>query len=191
MIVIYVCAILISLFSFFASFSYQLYASSWLQAAELCSFSEKALRNYTLTPRPPPSLQDPRPRISIDLGRYAFAYTCIYRIAGFFRGRKLSRISRFCGDLRKLSSRKSILKQLDTALVGVVHVTANSRKFSLRKCIFKQFAKVFSREKTRYTVYLCMRNVQCCVQLINLLLLILLNYATKMPIMLALFQAIL
>ena len=176
MIVIYVCAILISLFSFFASFSYQLYASSWLQAAELCSFSEKALRNYTLTPRPPPSLQDPRPRISIDLGRYAFAYTCIYRIAGFFRGRKLSRISCFCGDLQKFSPRKSIFKQLDTALVGVVHVSANSRKFSLRKCIFKQFAKVFSREKT---VYLCMRNVQCCVQLINLLLLILLNYATK------------
>ena len=93
MIVIYVCAILISLFSFFASFSYQLYASSWLQPAESCSFSEKALRNYTLTPRPPPSLQDPRPRISIDLSRYAFAYTCIYRIAGFFCGRKLSRIS--------------------------------------------------------------------------------------------------
>ena len=40
-------------------------------------FSEKALRDYTLTPRPPPALQDPRPRISIYFGRYAFAYTCI------------------------------------------------------------------------------------------------------------------
>ena len=56
-----------------------------------------------------------------------------YRIAGFFRGRKLSRISRFCGDSRKFSLRKSIFKQLDTALVGVVHwVTANSLKFSPR-----------------------------------------------------------
>ena len=44
---------------------------------------------------------------------------------------------------------KYIFKQLDTALVGVVHwVTANSRKFSLQKSIFKQFMKVFSREKT-------------------------------------------
>ena len=54
-----------------------------------------------------------------------------YLIAGFFRGRILSRISRFCGDSRKFSLRKSIFKLLDTALVGVVHwVTANSRKFS-------------------------------------------------------------
>ena len=67
---------------------------------------------------------------------------------GFFRGRKLSRISRFCGDSRKFSQRKSIFKQLDTALVGVVHgVTTNSRKFSPRKSIFKQFVKVFSLER--------------------------------------------
>ena len=71
-----------------------------------------------------------------------------YRIAGFFRGRKLSQISRFCGDLRKFSQRKSIFKQLDTALVGMVHwISANSRKFSLRNSTFKQFAKVFSRKR--------------------------------------------
>ena len=107
MIFFNVCAILISVFLSLQAFLYQLYASSWLHAAESCSFSEKAIRNYTLTsrPRPPPSLQDPRRKISIDLGRYAFAYTCIYRIAGFFRGRKLSRISRFCGDLRVFSAK--------------------------------------------------------------------------------------
>ena len=72
-----------------------------------------------------------------------------YRIAGFFRGKNFClRISRFCGDSRKFYPRKSIFKQLDTALVGVVHwVTANFRKFSLRKSIFKQFAKVFSRKR--------------------------------------------
>ena len=60
-------------------------------------------------------------------------------VAGFFCWRKLLRILCFCGDLRKFSPRKSIFKQLDTALVGVVHwVTANSRKFSPRKSIFKQ-----------------------------------------------------
>ena len=60
-----------------------------------------------------------------------------YRIEGFFRGRKLLRISCFCGDLRKFSPRKSIFKQLDTALVGVVHwVTANSRKFFPRENLF-------------------------------------------------------
>ena len=47
-------------------------------------------------------------------------YCRIYRIAGFFRGRKLSRILRFCGDSRKLSPLKSIFKQLDTVLVGVM-----------------------------------------------------------------------
>ena len=48
----------------------------------------------------------------------------------------------------KVSLRKSIFKQLDTALVGVVHwVTANSRKFSQQKSIFKQFAKVLSHER--------------------------------------------
>ena len=60
---------------FFTSF--MLRAGS-IQAAESCSFSEKALRDYTLTPQPPPSLQDPRPRKSIDLGRYAFAYIHVY-----------------------------------------------------------------------------------------------------------------
>ena len=46
----------------------------------------------------------------------------IYHTAGFFRGRKLSRISHFGGDSRKFSPRKSIFKQLDTVLVGVVHL---------------------------------------------------------------------
>ena len=110
---------------------------------------------YTLTPRPPPSLKDPRPRISIDLGRYAFANTCIYRIAGFFRGRKLSRISRFCGDLRKFSPRKSIFKQLDTALVGVVHwVTANSRVF-FAKMYFQAIRESFLPRKTPAIRYIC------------------------------------
>ena len=44
-----------------------------------------------------------------------------YHTAGFFRGRNLSRISRFCDDSRKFSLKKSIFKQLDTTLVGVVH----------------------------------------------------------------------
>ena len=66
-------------------------------------------------------------------------------MAGFFRGRKLPC---FCGDSRKFSPRKSIFKQLDTALVGVVHwVTANSRKFYPRKSIFKQFAELLFRER--------------------------------------------
>ena len=52
--------------------------AGYIQAAESCSFSEKALRDYTLTPQPPPSLQDPRPRKSIDLSRYAFAYIHVY-----------------------------------------------------------------------------------------------------------------
>ena len=81
---------------------------------------------------------------------FVYSTHCVlqHHIASFFRGRKLSRISCFCDDLRKFSLRKSIFKQLDTALVGVVHwVTANSQKFSPRKSIFKQFAKVFSRER--------------------------------------------
>ena len=77
-----------------------------------------------------------------------------YRIAGFFRGRKLSRILRFCGDSRKFYPRKSIVKQLDTVLVGVVHwVTANSQTISPRKSIFKQFAKVFSLERNPLYVF--------------------------------------
>ena len=61
MIFFNVCTILISLFPSLQAFHYQLYASSWLHAAESCSSSEKAIHDYTLTPRPPPSLQDPRP----------------------------------------------------------------------------------------------------------------------------------
>ena len=82
-----------------------------------------------------------------------------YRIAGFFRGRKLSRISCFCADSRKFSPRKSILKQLDTTLVGVVHwVTTNSRKFCPRKSNFKQLAKVFSRERNPLYGISCREN---------------------------------
>ena len=51
--------------------------AGYIHAAESCSSSEKALRDYTLTPRPPPSLHDPRPRITIDIDGYAFVYTCI------------------------------------------------------------------------------------------------------------------
>ena len=78
----------------------------------------------------------------------------LYHMAGFFRGRKLSRISRVCGDSQKVSPRKSIIKQLDTALVDVVHwVTANSRKF-LRENLFSSNSGKFSPAKeTRYTVY--------------------------------------
>ena len=66
----------------------------------------------------------------------------LYRIAGFFRGSRLSRISRFCGHSRKFSPRKSIFKQLDTALVDVVHWV-----------IYKQFAKVFSRKRNPLYYY--------------------------------------
>ena len=55
--------------------------------------------------------------------------------------------------------RKSIFKQLDTALVGVVHwVTANSQKFSQRKSIFKQFSKVFSHERNPLYVIIYIHN---------------------------------
>ena len=65
---------------------------------------------------------------------YAFSALHIYCIAGFFRGRKLSRILRFCGDSRRFSPRKSIFKQLDTALVGVVCTgLLQIRKFSPAK----------------------------------------------------------
>ena len=91
-------------------------------------------------------------------------------------GVKVKAISCFCGDLRKFSQQKSIFKQLDTALVGMVHwvttylrkfsprksvfkqldtvlvgmvhwVTTYSRKFFPRKSVFKQFAKVFSGKR--------------------------------------------
>ena len=55
-------------------------------------------------------------------------------ITGFLLREKLSQISRFCGDFRKFSPWKSISKQLDTVLMGVVHwVTANSGMFSPQK----------------------------------------------------------
>ena len=38
---------------------------------------QRKLFATTLTTWPPPSLQDPRPWISINHDRYAFAYTCI------------------------------------------------------------------------------------------------------------------
>ena len=61
--------------------------------------------------------------------------------SGFLSRERTSRISRFCGDSRKFSLRKSIFKQLDTALVGVVHwVNANSQKFS-------------SAKETRYMIF--------------------------------------
>ena len=141
-----VCGILISVFPSLQAFLYQFYASSWLQAAESRSFSEKAIRNYTLTPRPRPprSLQDPRRKISIYLGRYAFAYTCIYRIEGFFRGRNF-REFRVSVAICEFSPRKSIFKQLVTALVN--WVTANS----LCENVFSSNSrKVFSRENPRY-----------------------------------------
>ena len=48
-------------------------------------------------------------------------------------------------------SENQFFKQLDTALVGMVDwVTTNSRKFSLRKSIFKQFAKFSPARETRY-----------------------------------------
>ena len=48
----------------------------------------------------------------------------------FLSQKKRSQILHFCDDFRKFSPRKSIVKQLDTTLVGVAHrVTANSRKF--------------------------------------------------------------
>ena len=51
-------------------------------------------------------------------------------------------------EIREFSPRISIFKQLDIALVGVVHwVTASLLRFSPRKSIFKQFANVLFREK--------------------------------------------
>ena len=53
-----------------------------------------------------------------------------------------------------LLKRKSIFKQLDTTLVGVVHwVTANSRKFSPVKIYFQAVRESFlPRKETRCTV---------------------------------------
>ena len=42
--------------------------------------------------------------------------------SGLLSWEKTLQISRFCGDSRKFSPRKSIFKQLDTALVGVAHL---------------------------------------------------------------------
>ena len=68
--------------------------------------------------------------------------------SGFLSREKTFANSCFCGDSQKFSLRISVFKQLDTAIVGVVHwVTTNSRKFPPRISIFKQFAKVFSRER--------------------------------------------
>ena len=59
---------------------------------------------------------------------------------GNFRGRKLSRISQFCGYLRKFSPQN----------LGAWHLwqckSEQSAKFSPRKSIFHQFAKVLSLE---------------------------------------------
>ena len=52
---------------------------------------------------------------------FIFCKRNMYRIVSFFCERKLSRILRVCGDSRKFSLRKSIFKQLDTALVGMMH----------------------------------------------------------------------
>ena len=56
----------------------------------------------------------------VRVGGRVGVHTYMYHIAGFFHGRKLSRISHFCGD---------------------------SLMFSLRKSIFKQFAKSFLPRK--------------------------------------------
>ena len=112
---------------FFTSFMLR---AGYIQAAELCSFSEKALRDYTLTPQPPPSLQDPRPR---SIGTRSRIYTCIYRIAGFFPGRKLSRIS-LLWRFAKVFSAKIYFKAIRYRASG---------RGALGYC---KFAKVFSEK---------------------------------------------
>ena len=108
--------------------------------------------------------------------------TFILPYSGFLSREKNFANFAFCGNSRKFSPRKSIFKQLDTALVGVVYwVTANSRKVFSAKIYFQairyrasgrgalgycKFAKSFLREnlfssnsrkfspakETRYTV---------------------------------------
>ena len=65
----------------------------------------------------------------------------IYRIAGNFRGKKLSRISLFCAYQRKFSQR------LFEGSFNTVGTSEQSTKVSLRNSIFHQFAKVFSRKR--------------------------------------------
>ena len=65
---------------------------------------------------------------------------------GFFHRRKLSRFAVFV----KVFLLKSIFKQLDTTLVGVVHwVTTNLLVFSA-KIYFQAIVKVFSTKETPY-----------------------------------------
>ena len=66
---------------------------------------------------------------------------CARRLArettGFLSRDKTFANFAFLRRFAKFSPRKSIFKQLDTALVGVMHwVTANSRKFSPRNSRF-------------------------------------------------------
>ena len=113
---------------FFTSFMLR---AGYIQAAESCSFSEKALRDYTLRSlRHLFRILDPGNR-SISVGTRSRIYTCIYRIAGFFRGRKLSRIS-LLWQFAKVFSAKIYFK--------AIRYRAN-RRGALGYC---KFAKVFS-----------------------------------------------
>ena len=82
--------------------------------------------------------------------------------SGFLSREKTFANFAFLWRFANVFSAKTIFKQIDTALLGVVHWdTANSRMFSLRKCIFKQFAKGFSRE--RNPLYGISVHAQCAV----------------------------
>ena len=68
-----------------------------------------------------------------------------YRIAENFWGRKLSRISRFCGDSRKFSPRN---------FRGVASFAATETKVFFAKIVFFTDPRKFSPSKVfRYTVY--------------------------------------
>ena len=68
-------------------------------------------------------------------------------IAGNFRGRKLSRILRFCGYTWKFS-----LWNWGVAFFGVAKVS-NPRKFSPRKLYFTNLRKFSPSKVSRYTVF--------------------------------------
>ena len=76
--------------------------------------------------------------------------TCIYRIAGLFRGRKLSRISRFCGDLREVFVYFQAIRHRASGRGTLRYKFANV--FSSKIC-FQEIRKSSPVKETRYTVY--------------------------------------
>ena len=89
---------------------------------------------------------------------FGCSYVCTigrYCIAGNFRGRKLSQISRFCGYLRKFSP-----QIWGHGIFGAAKAS-NSRKFFPRKSYFHQSAKVFSLESFSTIQYKAPLSTHC------------------------------